>query len=59
MISSSNCAERFTAMLFVTDSLLLMIAPDLPKVTAVVGLWGWMAVSVVVAALMMFYRCSR
>ncbi|PSS29241.1 Protein like [Actinidia chinensis var. chinensis] len=36
----------------------VLLAPDLPKVTAVVGLWGWMAVSVVVAALMMFYRCS-
>ena len=59
MISSSNRAERFTTKLIMTDSLLLMLAPDLPKVTAVVGLWGWMAVSVVVAALMMFYRCSR
>ena len=59
MMSSSNDAERFTTMLIMTDSLLLMLAPDLPKVTAVVGLWGWMAVSVVVAALMMFYRCSR
>ncbi|GMP38732.1 hypothetical protein CsSME_00009874 [Camellia sinensis var. sinensis] len=35
------------------------IAPDLPKVTAILGLWGWTAVSVVIAALMMFYRCSR
>ncbi|CAL5379305.1 unnamed protein product [Camellia sinensis] len=34
------------------------IAPDLPKVTAILGLWGWTAVSVVIAALMMFYRCS-
>jgi hypothetical protein len=40
-----------------TDFLLLVLAPNLPKVTAVVGLWGWTAVSVAVGSLIMFYRC--
>ncbi|KAL6964180.1 protein S-acyltransferase [Sarracenia purpurea var. burkii] len=43
------------AILFINS---VILAPGLPKVTAVVGLWGWTAVSVVVAALMMLYRCS-
>ncbi|KAI7732832.1 hypothetical protein M8C21_022160 [Ambrosia artemisiifolia] len=34
------------------------IASNLPKVTAVVGLWGWTAVSLSVASLLMFIRCS-
>lgn len=42
-----------------TDFLLLVLAPSLTKVTAVVGLWGWTAVSVAVGSLVMFYRCSR
>ncbi|KAK8962953.1 putative S-acyltransferase [Platanthera guangdongensis] len=33
-------------------------APNFPKVTAVVALWGWTAVSLVFASLFMFYRCS-
>ncbi|XP_043709002.1 probable protein S-acyltransferase 23 [Telopea speciosissima] len=32
--------------------------PGLTKVTAIVGLWGWIAVSLAICALMMFYRCS-
>lgn len=36
-----------------------ILAPNLPKITAVVGLWGWAALSLAVAALIMFYRCSR
>lgn len=37
----------------------LLLAPNLPKVTAVVGLWGWTAVSLAVGALIMLYKCSR
>ncbi|EEF44063.1 Palmitoyltransferase TIP1, putative [Ricinus communis] len=36
----------------------IMAAANLPKVTAVVGLWGWAALSLSVLALIMFYRCS-
>ncbi|XP_050210401.1 probable protein S-acyltransferase 23 [Mercurialis annua] len=36
----------------------IIAAPNLPKVTAVVGLWGWAALSLAVASLVMFYRCS-
>lgn len=40
-------------------SCLLMLAPNLTKVTAAVGLWGWAAISLAVGSLIMFYRCSR
>ncbi|XP_077234001.1 putative protein S-acyltransferase 23 [Tasmannia lanceolata] len=33
-------------------------APTFTKVTAVVGLWGWIAVSLAIVTLIMFYRCS-
>lgn len=36
----------------------VLTAPNLTKVTAVVGLWGWTAVSLAFCSLMMFYRCS-
>ncbi|KAL2537136.1 putative protein S-acyltransferase 23 [Forsythia ovata] len=36
----------------------VLFAPSLTKVTAVVGLWGWTAVSLAVGALIMFARCS-
>ncbi|GAV65114.1 Ank domain-containing protein/zf-DHHC domain-containing protein/Ank_2 domain-containing protein, partial [Cephalotus follicularis] len=36
----------------------VLAAPNLTKVTAVVGLWGWTAVSLAVGSLIMFYRCS-
>ncbi|GJW97972.1 probable protein S-acyltransferase 23 [Tanacetum coccineum] len=36
-----------------------MLASNLLKVTAVVGLWRWTAVSLSVASLYMFARCSR
>ncbi|XP_071721698.1 probable protein S-acyltransferase 23 [Rutidosis leptorrhynchoides] len=36
----------------------ILVAPSLTKVTAMVGLWGWTAVSLAVGALIMFYRCS-
>lgn len=46
----------FTMRLTLNYSLL---APNLAKVTAVVGLWGWTAVSLAVGSLIMFYKCSR
>ncbi|KAM7264276.1 hypothetical protein ACFE04_001959 [Oxalis oulophora] len=36
----------------------VLMAPTLPKVTAIVGLWGWTAVSIAFGALVMFYKCS-
>ncbi|XP_031382603.1 probable protein S-acyltransferase 23 isoform X1 [Punica granatum] len=36
----------------------VLAAPNLPKTTAVVALWGWIAVSLAVASLLLFYRCS-
>ncbi|XP_041015612.1 probable protein S-acyltransferase 23 isoform X1 [Juglans microcarpa x Juglans regia] len=36
----------------------VLAAPNLTKVTAVVGLWGWTTVSLAVGSLIMFYRCS-
>ncbi|KAI8026358.1 putative protein S-acyltransferase 23 [Camellia lanceoleosa] len=49
------CLIFINTILFINS---VLFAPDLPKVTAILGLWGWTAVSVVIAALMMFYRCS-
>ncbi|KAH9625762.1 hypothetical protein KSS87_017599 [Heliosperma pusillum] len=46
----------FSLMIVFINSVLL--APNLLKVTAVVALWGWIAVSLCVGALIMFYRCS-
>ncbi|KAK4789962.1 hypothetical protein SAY86_017266 [Trapa natans] len=34
-------------------------APNLPKLTAVVALWGWIAVSLAVASLLQFYRLNK
>lgn len=36
----------------------VLAAPNLAKVTAVVGLWGWTAVSLAVGSSIMFYKCS-
>lgn len=36
----------------------VIAAPSLPKVTAVVGLWGWTALSLAFVSIIMFYRCS-
>lgn len=36
----------------------VLFAPGLTKVTAVVALWGWTAVSLAVAALLVLVRCS-
>ncbi|KAF8404780.1 hypothetical protein HHK36_009669 [Tetracentron sinense] len=51
-------------LLFIVVSLMVLFinsilaAPNLTKVTAVVGLWGWTAVSLAVCSLIMLYRCS-
>ncbi|XP_057976835.1 probable protein S-acyltransferase 23 [Malania oleifera] len=49
------CIVIILMVLFINS---VLIAPNLPKVTAVVGLWGWMAVSLAIGSLIMFYRCS-
>lgn len=36
----------------------VLFAPNLTKVTAIVGLWGWTGVSLAVGSLIMFARCS-
>ncbi|GAA0186862.1 protein modifying enzyme [Lithospermum erythrorhizon] len=36
----------------------VIFAPNLTRVTAVMGLWAWVAVSVTIGALIMFVRCS-
>ncbi|KAE8008259.1 hypothetical protein FH972_004789 [Carpinus fangiana] len=50
------CTIIILTVLFINS---ILAAPNLPKVTAVVGLWGWAAVSVSVGSLVMFYRCSK
>ncbi|KAK6283067.1 hypothetical protein POUND7_016892 [Theobroma cacao] len=41
-----------------TDFFKMHVAPSLSKVTAIVGLWGWIDVSLAIGSLIMFYRCS-
>ncbi|KAG9439884.1 hypothetical protein H6P81_020049 [Aristolochia fimbriata] len=36
----------------------ILLEPTFPRLTAAVGLWGWMAVSLAFGTLLMFYRCS-
>ncbi|XP_068656796.1 probable protein S-acyltransferase 23 [Aristolochia californica] len=36
----------------------VLAGPTFPKLTATVGLWGWMALSLAFGTLLMFYRCS-
>ncbi|WCJ18128.1 Ankyrin repeat family protein with DHHC zinc finger domain [Euphorbia peplus] len=36
----------------------VIAAPNLPRVTAVVGIWGWVALSLSLVSLVMFYKCS-
>ncbi|KAF6142119.1 hypothetical protein GIB67_037037 [Kingdonia uniflora] len=43
------------AVLFVNS---VLAAPNFAKITAVVGLWGWTAVSLAAGSLIMLYRCS-
>ncbi|EXB51440.1 putative S-acyltransferase [Morus notabilis] len=50
-----SCIIVILMILFMNS---VLAAPNLTKVTAVVGLWGWTAISLAVGALIMFYRCS-
>ncbi|XP_015956176.1 probable protein S-acyltransferase 23 [Arachis duranensis] len=45
----------FCMILFINS---VVTAPGLKKITAVVGLWAWTALSLAVGSLIMFYRCS-
>ncbi|XP_004504881.1 probable protein S-acyltransferase 23 [Cicer arietinum] len=49
------CIIVFLSILFINS---IVAAPNLKKITAVVGLWSWIALSLVAASLIMFYRCS-
>ncbi|KAK7319534.1 hypothetical protein RJT34_04256 [Clitoria ternatea] len=49
------CIIVFLMILFINS---VVAAPNLKKVTAVVGIWAWTALSLTVGALIMFYRCS-
>ncbi|KAK7400412.1 hypothetical protein VNO78_11618 [Psophocarpus tetragonolobus] len=49
------CVIVFLMILFINS---VVAAPNLKKITAFVGIWAWMALSLAVAALIMFYRCS-
>ncbi|XP_061336393.1 probable protein S-acyltransferase 23 isoform X2 [Gastrolobium bilobum] len=49
------CIIVFLMILFINS---VVAAPSLIKITAVVGLWAWTALSLAVGALIMFYRCS-
>ncbi|RDX76551.1 putative protein S-acyltransferase 23, partial [Mucuna pruriens] len=49
------CIIIFQMILFINS---VIAAPDLKKITAVVGLWAWTALSLSAGALIMFYRCS-
>uniref|UniRef100_A0A5B7C7M9 S-acyltransferase n=1 Tax=Davidia involucrata TaxID=16924 RepID=A0A5B7C7M9_DAVIN len=49
------CIILSNLILFINS---IIFAPNLTKITAVAGLWGWTAVSLAVGCLMMLYRCS-
>ncbi|KAJ9561226.1 hypothetical protein OSB04_006386 [Centaurea solstitialis] len=49
------CVVFISTIIFINS---VLYASNLLKVTAVVGLWGWTAVSLSVASLFMFVRCS-
>nr|XP_043623013.1 probable protein S-acyltransferase 23 [Erigeron canadensis] len=49
------CIVFVSTIIFINS---VLFASNLPKVTAVVGLWGWTGVSFSVASLLMFVRCS-
>ncbi|KAG7977313.1 hypothetical protein I3843_05G025700 [Carya illinoinensis] len=49
------CIIIILMVLFINS---VLAAPNLTKVTAVVGLWGWTAVSLAIVSLIMFYKCS-
>ena len=49
------CIIVFLSILFFNS---VVAAPNLKRITAVDGLWSWTALSIAVASLIMFYRCS-
>ncbi|XP_022748621.1 probable protein S-acyltransferase 23 [Durio zibethinus] len=49
------CFVILLIILFINS---VLLAPSLSKVTAIVGLWGWIGVSLGIGSLIMFYRCS-
>ncbi|KAG5038312.1 putative protein S-acyltransferase 23 [Glycine max] len=49
------CTIIFLSILFINS---VVAAPNLKKITAVVGLWAWTALSSAVGSLIMFYKCS-
>ncbi|XP_057416841.1 probable protein S-acyltransferase 23 isoform X2 [Lotus japonicus] len=49
------CTIVFVTILFFNS---VVAAPNLKKITAVVGLWAWTALSLATGSLYMFYRCS-
>ncbi|KAM5548530.1 hypothetical protein ABKV19_000105 [Rosa sericea] len=49
------CTIIIQTVLFMNS---VLAAPNLTKVTAAVGFWGWAAISFAVGSLIMFYRCS-
>ncbi|XVF68144.1 hypothetical protein PTKIN_Ptkin10aG0180100 [Pterospermum kingtungense] len=49
------CFITVLIMLFINS---VLTAPSLSKVSAIVGLWGWIGVSLGIGTLVMFYRCS-
>ncbi|MBA0823924.1 hypothetical protein Goarm_020617, partial [Gossypium armourianum] len=48
------CVIIVLIILFINS---VLATPTLPKVTAIVGLWGWIGVSLGIGSLVMFYRC--
>ncbi|CAI8618023.1 unnamed protein product [Vicia faba] len=50
------CIIVSLSILFINS---VVAAPNLKKITAVVGFWSWIALSSSVGSLIMFYRCSR
>ncbi|KAH7575503.1 hypothetical protein ACOSP7_004857 [Xanthoceras sorbifolium] len=49
------CIIIICIILFINS---VVTAPNLTKVTAVIGLWSWTALSLAFGALIMFYRCA-
>ncbi|GAB4838383.1 hypothetical protein Ancab_027919 [Ancistrocladus abbreviatus] len=49
------CTITILMILFINS---VLLAPSLTRVTAALGLWGWIAVGLCVGSLIMFYRCS-
>ncbi|XWS62512.1 hypothetical protein CRYUN_Cryun06bG0017500 [Craigia yunnanensis] len=49
------CVIIVLIILFINS---VLAAPSLSQVTAIVGLWGWITVSLGIGSSIMFYRCS-